>query len=81
MGTTWEASEVDQPLLFMDDLKLYPRSEEELESLINVVQGFSQDIGMEFFLDNGAVLVLIIEWAIGVVRYSAGIVDQSDWDG
>ena len=42
----------------MDDLKLYGRSEQELESLIDVVWVFSRDIGMEFRLDKCAVLVL-----------------------
>ena len=45
-------------LLYMDDLKLYGRSEQELESLIDVVRVFSRDIGMEFGLDKCAVLVL-----------------------
>ena len=45
-------------LLYMDDLKLYGRSEQELESLIDVVRVFSRDIGMELGLDKCAVLVL-----------------------
>ncbi|KXJ09461.1 Retrovirus-related Pol polyprotein from type-1 retrotransposable element R2 [Exaiptasia diaphana] len=45
-------------LLFMDDLKLYGRSEEELEKLVDVVHVFSRDIGMEFGLDKCAVLIL-----------------------
>ena len=40
----------------MDSYKLYGRSEEEQESLINVVWVFSQDIGMKFGLDKCAVL-------------------------
>ena len=42
----------------MDDLKLYGRSEEELESLVSVVQVSSQDIGMDFELDGCAMLEL-----------------------
>ena len=42
----------------MDDLKLYGRSEQELESLTDVVRVFSRDIGIEFGLDKCAVLVL-----------------------
>ena len=42
----------------MDDLKLHERSEEELESLINVVWVFSRVIGLGFGLDKCAVLVL-----------------------
>ena len=43
-------------LLFMDDLKLYAGSEKELESLVNVVESYSRDIGMEFGMDKCAVL-------------------------
>ena len=35
-------------LLFMDDLKLYSRSEKGLDSLVQTVCVFSEDIGMEF---------------------------------
>ena len=45
-------------LLFMDDLKLYARSERELDSLIQTVRIFSDDVGMLFGLDKCAVLVL-----------------------
>ena len=45
-------------LLFMDDLKLFGRSERELKDLVEVVRIFSKDIGMEFGLDKCAVLVL-----------------------
>lgn len=45
-------------LLFMDDLKLYGRSEIELERLVDVVRVFSSDIGMEFGIEKCAVLVI-----------------------
>ena len=35
-------------LLFMDDLKLYGKSENEIKGLVSTVEVFSQDIGMEF---------------------------------
>ena len=35
-------------LLFMDDLKLYARTPEELEELVKLVKGYSDDIGMQF---------------------------------
>ena len=41
-------------LLFMDDLKLYAEDERGIERLIEVVHGFSRDIGMEFGLDKCA---------------------------
>jgi hypothetical protein len=45
-------------LLFMDDLKLYARNEEECASLVNVVHKFSRDIGMEFGMEKCAVLTM-----------------------
>ena len=42
----------------MDDLKLYAKSERELDSLIQTVMIFSDDVGMVFGLDKCAVLVL-----------------------
>ena len=38
-------------LLYMDDLKLYANSQNEIELLIHTVRIFSDDIGMEFRLD------------------------------
>ena len=35
-------------LLFMDDLKLYARTPEELEELVKLVKGYSDDICMQF---------------------------------
>ena len=45
-------------LLFMDDLKVYGTSEAMLDSLIQTVRIFSDDIGMEFGLDKCGILVL-----------------------
>ena len=45
-------------LLFMDDLKLYGKSENQIESLVNTVYMFSEDIGMEFGVKKCGVLVL-----------------------
>ena len=45
-------------LLFMDDLKLYAKSQRELDSLIQTVKIFYDDVGMVFGLDKCAVLVL-----------------------
>ena len=42
----------------MDDLKLYARKEREIDSLINTVRLFSDDIGMTFGLDKYARLVV-----------------------
>ena len=43
-------------LLFMDDLKLYGANKDQLNSLIQVVRIFSQDIKMSFGLEKCAVL-------------------------
>ena len=45
-------------LLFMDDLKLYSRSEEGLDSLVQTVRVFNEHIGMEFGIEKCAILVL-----------------------
>ena len=43
-----ESKEKINHVLFMDDLKLYGRSEKGLDSLIQTVRNVSEDIGMEF---------------------------------
>ena len=46
-------------LLFMDDLKLYGGSREEVDGLVKVVHTFSRDIGMEFGIKKCAVLEIV----------------------
>ena len=45
-------------LLFMDDLKLYGKDEDQISSLINTVYCFTTDIKMEFGLKKCGVLIL-----------------------
>ena len=45
-------------LLFMDDLELCVKDEKQLDSLVNTVQIFSLDIGMEFGIDKSGILVM-----------------------
>ncbi len=45
-------------LLFMDDLKLFSKNEEQIESLIQTTHIFSTDIGMEFGIKKCGVLIL-----------------------
>ena len=45
-------------LFFLDDLKLYARNENQLDSLIQTVRIVSKDIGMKFGIEKCAVLVL-----------------------
>ena len=45
-------------LLYMDDLKLYAKSEKEHGSLIQTVRVFSKDIGMQFGIEKWSTLVI-----------------------
>ena len=47
-----ESKEKINHLLFMDDLKLYSRSEKGLDSLVQTVCVFSEDRGIEFGIKN-----------------------------
>ena len=53
-----ESKEKIKHLLFMDDLKLYSRSEKGFDSLVQTVRVFSGDIGMEFGIEKCATLVM-----------------------
>ena len=53
-----ESKEKINHLLFMDDLKLYRRSEKGLDSLVQTVRVFSEDIGIEFGIEKCATLVM-----------------------
>ena len=45
-------------LLSMDDLKLFAKNEQQIDSLVNSVRVFSDDIRMEFGLSKCAVLIM-----------------------
>ena len=45
-------------LLFMDDLKLYGKSENEIKGLVSTVEVFSQDIDMEFSMKKCGVVIM-----------------------
>jgi len=45
-------------LLFMDDLKLYGRNNQEIESLVHTCGIFSEDIGMQFGIEKCATIKL-----------------------
>ena len=53
-----ESKENINHLLFMDDLKLYSRSEKGLDSLVQTVCVFSKDIGMELAIEKCVMLVM-----------------------
>ena len=42
----------------MDDLKLFGKNEEQIDSLVKTVQIFSKDIGMEFGIKKCGMLVM-----------------------
>ena len=45
-------------LLFMDDLKLYAKSEEQTNTLVRTMYAFSTDIGMEFGINKCEILTM-----------------------
>ena len=53
-----ESKEKINHLLFMDDSKLYSRSEKGLDSLVQAVCVFSEDIGVKFGIEKCAMLVM-----------------------
>ena len=64
-----ESKEKINHLLFMNDLKLHSRSEKGLDSLVQTVHVFNEDIGMEFGIEKCAMLVM----EKGKVMQSVGI--------
>ena len=55
----WEKKEFKlNHLLFMDDLKLYAKSEEQTNTLVRTVYVFSLDIGMEFWIKKCGILTM-----------------------
>ena len=45
-------------LLFMDDVRLFGKSDDQIDSLVQTVFTFSEDIGMEFGLKKCGVVIL-----------------------
>ena len=43
-------------LMYMDDIKLFAKNEKELETQIQTVRIYSQDVGMEFGIEKCAML-------------------------
>ena len=56
-GYEFRTGETINHLLFMDDLKLYSKSEKALYFLIQTVRIFSEDIGMQFRIAKCVILV------------------------
>ena len=53
-----ESKEKINHLLFMNDLKLYSQREKGLDSLVQTVRIFSEDVRMEFGIEKCAMLVI-----------------------
>ena len=71
-------------LLFMDDLKLYARSDEQLQELVGVVKAYSDDIKMEFGLSKCAALSVVggkVKPSDGLVLPSGEVMKEVDEDG
>uniref|UniRef100_A0A1X7TDD6 Reverse transcriptase domain-containing protein n=1 Tax=Amphimedon queenslandica TaxID=400682 RepID=A0A1X7TDD6_AMPQE len=71
-------------LLFMDDLKLYGKTEEQIESLVNTVQLVSDDIGMEFGVAKCGMLVLKrgkVVKSEGIILPSGDVVKEIEEEG
>ena len=58
-------------LLFMDDLKLYGKSENEIKGLVSTVEVFIQDIDMKFGIKKCGVIIM----NRGKVKSTDGIVE------
>ena len=71
-------------LLFMDDLKLYAKTERELEELMIVVDRYSSDIGMEFGFDKCAMIVIKAVVKVkseGIVLPTGDVIKELDRNG
>ena len=53
-----ESKEKINHLLFMDDMKLYSLSEKGLDSLVQTVRAFSEDVGIDFGIEKCAMSVM-----------------------
>ena len=68
-------------LLFMDDLKLYGKSQDEIDALLGLVQEYSNDIGMQFGMDKCAVLGIKKGKSSGVELPSGDMMNEVDDEG
>ena len=71
-------------LLFMDDLKLFGGSRQEIQKLCDIVFKFSNDIGMEFGMKKCAVLEMrkgVLEKCDGIVLPNGEVIQEVEEDG
>ena len=71
-------------LLFMDDLKLFGKTQDQIDSLIKTVHLFSSDIGMVFGIDKCGVVIVkrgkLVE-CNGVELPNGEVIKQVEKDG
>ena len=71
-------------LLFMDDLKLFGKTQDQIDSLIKTVHLFNSDIGMEFGIDKCGVVIMkrgkLVE-CNGVELPTKDVIKQVEKDG
>ena len=53
-----KSQEKKNPLMYMDDIKLFAKKEKELETLVHTVRIYSQDTGIEFGIEKFTMLVI-----------------------
>ena len=53
-----KSQEKNTHLMYLDDIKLFAKNEKELETLLQIVRIYSQDIRMEFGIEKCAMLVM-----------------------
>ena len=71
-------------LFFMDDLKLYGKSERELRELMRIVSLYSRDIGMEFGFEKCAMLSIkngVKVKSVGITVPSGEMIREVDEQG
>ena len=67
--------------LFMDDLKLYGKSENEIKGLLPTVEVFSRDIGMEFGIKKCRVIIMKVKSADRIELPSGEKIREIEEDG
>ena len=53
-----KSQEKNNHLIYMDDIKLFAKNEKELETLIQAVRIYKEDIGMDFGIEKWAMLIM-----------------------
>lgn len=80
-GYTVKSQQLVQHLFYMDDLKLYAKKENDLESIISTVHLFSVDIEMTINLNKSARLIAtrgIVVQTSGVNINTLGLISNVD---